>query len=107
VGMGYSGRGDWLSGPCLYPARHQHGDVHPSFGFNIRSGYGNCYVCGSILLKDICTELGIRPADYGGLCALCALPDGDMKRGSGMTSPVSSLGDPITSLDATLTQPHV
>jgi len=65
--MGYNGRGDWLSGPCLYPIHHRHDDTHVSFGFNVRSGYGNCYVCGSILLKDICTEIGIHPADYGGL----------------------------------------
>jgi hypothetical protein len=67
TGMGYSGRGDWLSGPCPYPTHHQHGDAHHSFGFNTVSGYGNCFRCGSILLKDICTSLGIRPTDYGGL----------------------------------------
>jgi hypothetical protein len=67
IGMGYVQQGDWLSGPCPYPAHHQHGDVHPSFGFNVQSGYGNCFRCGSILLKDICTSLGIQPADYGGL----------------------------------------
>lgn len=65
--MGYIERGDWLNGPCLYPTHHQHDDSHPSFGFNIRSGYGNCFVCGSILLKDICSQLGFNPADYGGL----------------------------------------
>jgi hypothetical protein len=65
--MGYSSRGDWLSGPCLYPTHHRHDDTHASFGFNVRSGYGNCFRCGSILLKDICTEIGIHPADYGGL----------------------------------------
>ena len=64
---GYVERGDWLSGHCLYPHQHQHDDRHPSFGFNTRTGYGNCYVCGSILLKDICLTLGIQPADYGGL----------------------------------------
>jgi hypothetical protein len=64
---GYVGRGDWLSGHCLYSHQHQHDDRHPSFGFNTRTGYGNCYVCGSILLKDICLTLGIQPADYGGL----------------------------------------
>ena len=67
VSMGYSGRGDWLSGPCLHPARHRHGDTHPSFGFNTRTGYGNCFVCGSMLLQDICAAIGIRPHDYGGL----------------------------------------
>lgn len=67
IGMGYVQQGDWLSGPCLYPTHHQYGDVHPSFGFNVVSGYGNCFRCGSILLKDICITLGIQPADYGGL----------------------------------------
>jgi hypothetical protein len=57
--MGYVQQGDWLSGACLYPHQHQHADRHPSFGFNIRTGYGNCYVCGSMLLKDICLTLGI------------------------------------------------
>lgn len=65
--MGYLGRGDWLSGHCLYPNQHQHDDRHPSFGFNTKTGYGNCFRCGSILLKDICLTLGILPADYGGL----------------------------------------
>ncbi|MCB9460170.1 MAG: hypothetical protein H6670_11020 [Anaerolineaceae bacterium] len=65
--MGYVGRGDWLSGSCLYPSHHQHDDTHPSFGFNTRTGYGNCFRCGSILLKDICHTLGILPTDYGGL----------------------------------------
>lgn len=67
IGMGYVQQGDWLSGPCLYPEHHQHGDIHHSFGFNVVSGYGNCFRCGSILLKDICITLGIQPADYGGL----------------------------------------
>ena len=65
--LDYVPQGDWLSGPCLYPAQHQHDDAHHSFGFNTRSGYGNCFRCGSLLLKDICTTLGIRPADYGGI----------------------------------------
>jgi len=65
--LGYIQQGDWLSGPCLHPAQHQHGDAHHSFGFNTQSGYGNCFRCGSILLKDICNALGIQLADYGGL----------------------------------------
>jgi len=67
VGMGYVQHGDWLNGPCLYPTHHQHGDAHHSFGFNTQSEYGNCFRCGSFLLKDICISLGIQPADYGGL----------------------------------------
>lgn len=39
--MGYVGRSDWLSCPCLYP--HQHDDHHPSFGFNTSTGYENCF----------------------------------------------------------------
>ncbi|MEO1643612.1 MAG: hypothetical protein AAFR67_00385 [Chloroflexota bacterium] len=55
--LGYKQSGDWLSGACIYPENHRNGDAHPSFGFNTRTGYGHCYVCGSILLKDICTTL--------------------------------------------------
>lgn len=62
--MGYVQRGDWLSGPCIHPERHRHDDRHHSFGFNTRTGYGNCFRCGSMLLKDICTELGIQSTDY-------------------------------------------
>jgi len=51
-------RGDWLNGACPFPQRHKHGDRHPSFGFNTRSGYGFCHVCGTLLLKDLCAALG-------------------------------------------------
>ncbi|MEO8391550.1 MAG: DNA-primase RepB domain-containing protein [Chloroflexota bacterium] len=67
--QGYRQRGDWLNGPCIYPEQHQHGDRHSSFGFNTRTGYGFCYVCGTLLLKDLCALFGIHPATYGGLCA--------------------------------------
>src|SRR5690606_10952322 len=67
IAVGYIQQGDWLSGPCLYPAHHQHDDIHPSFGFNMQSGYGNCFRCGSMLLKDICASLGMHPNDYGGV----------------------------------------
>ena len=60
--------GDWLKGPCLFPHRHRHADEHPSFGFNYRTGYGHCFRCGSILLKDICQQLQLDPRLYGGLC---------------------------------------
>jgi hypothetical protein len=51
--QGFTRRGDWLNGPCPYAGRHKHGDRHPSFGFNTRTGYGFCYVCGSMLLKEL------------------------------------------------------
>ncbi len=53
-------RGDWLNGACPFPERHKHGDQHPSFGFNTRTGYGYCHVCGTLLLKDLCAALGIQ-----------------------------------------------
>ncbi len=53
--------GDWLNGACPFPDRHKHNDQHPSFGFNTRSGYGFCHVCGTLLLKDLCAALGIQP----------------------------------------------
>jgi len=51
--QGFTRRGDWLNGPCPYATRHKHGDRHPSFGFNTRTGYGFCHVCGSMLLKEL------------------------------------------------------
>lgn len=59
IRLGYKQSGDWLSGACIYPENHLHDDAHPSFGFNTRTGYGNCFRCGSVLLKDISTTLGI------------------------------------------------
>ncbi|MCL4237665.1 MAG: RepB family DNA primase [Anaerolineae bacterium] len=67
IEQGYRRSGDWLSGPCLFPQNHHHADTHTSFGFNVRTGYGNCFRCNSILLKDICQTLMIHPSDYGGL----------------------------------------
>jgi hypothetical protein len=58
--FGCKPRGDWLNGACPFPERHKHGDQHPSFGFNTRTGYGYCHVCGTLLLKDLCAALGIQ-----------------------------------------------
>ena len=60
-------RGEWINCSCIYPERHKHGDRHASFGFNTRSGFGFCYVCGTMLAKDICSALGIDPQQHGGL----------------------------------------
>jgi predicted transcriptional regulator len=65
--QGFKQYGDWLHGSCIYPERHQHGDRNPSFGFHTGSGFGHCFVCGTILAKDICAQVGIDPADLGGL----------------------------------------
>lgn len=50
-------RGDWLNGACPFPERHKHGDRHPSFGFNTKTGYGFCHVCGTLLLKNFIHRL--------------------------------------------------
>jgi hypothetical protein len=57
--LGYHQRGDWLNGPCIYPERHAHGDERPSFGFNVQTGYGWCFVCGSMLAKEVSHNLAI------------------------------------------------
>jgi len=65
--QGYRQKGDWLNGPCIYPERHANHDLHRSFGFNRRSGYGYCFVCGSMLAKDIAQQLLIDPTTLGGV----------------------------------------
>ena len=67
LAQGFKARGTWLSGPCVYPEHHAHGDARPSFGYNTATGYGFCHVCGTLLTKDICRAMGIDPADLGGL----------------------------------------
>lgn len=59
LASGCKSRGDWLNGACPFPERHKQGDRHPSFGFNTKTGYGFCHVCGTLLLKDLCPSLGI------------------------------------------------
>ena len=67
ISQGFKQLRDWLHGPCIYPHRHKNGDKNPSFGFNLTSGYAYCYVCGTILAKDVCEVLGIDPNIHGGL----------------------------------------
>jgi predicted transcriptional regulator len=59
--------GDWLHGRCIHPGRHKNGDRNPSFGFNTCTGYGHCYVCGTMLAKEVCEALHIDPDPLGGL----------------------------------------
>jgi hypothetical protein len=66
--------GDWLHGRCIHPERHKNGDRNPSFGFNLRSGYGHCYVCGTMLAKEVCETLNIDPDQLGGLVERPELP---------------------------------
>jgi len=67
IGQGFKPHGEWLHGRCLYPERHKHGDRNPSFAFNSMSGYGHCYVCGTMLAKELCARLNIDPGQLGGL----------------------------------------
>ncbi len=62
LASGCKPRGDWLNGACPFPQRHKHADRHHSFGFNRKTGYGFCHVCGTLLLKDLCPALGISSA---------------------------------------------
>lgn len=57
-------RGDWVNGACPFPEHHRNADQHASFGFNMRSAYGFCHVCGTLLLKDLCAALNVRPSDH-------------------------------------------
>lgn len=56
---GYRQRREWLNGPCIYPERHKHRDCHPSFGYNTRSGYGYCFVCGSMPAGEMARRLSL------------------------------------------------
>ena len=66
--------GEWLHGRCIHPERHKNGDRNPSFGFNVRSGYAHCYVCGTMLAKEVCETLNIDPDQLGGLVERPELP---------------------------------
>lgn len=67
LARGYRRRESWLNGSCPFSHRHKRGDAHRSFGFNTATGYGYCFVCGTILLRDLCGALGLQPTYYGGL----------------------------------------
>lgn len=65
LSRGYKWRETWLNGPCLHAHLHKHADRRPSFGFNTATGYGYCFVCGSILLKEIYADLCVVPSRIG------------------------------------------
>lgn len=67
AGQGFKQHGDWLHGSCIHPERHRNGDRNPSFSFNTQTGYGHCYVCGTMLAKEVCAALDIDPDTLGGL----------------------------------------
>ena len=61
---GYRQNGEWLNGRCIHPARHKEEDRHASFGVNIRTGVGYCFLCGGFSPQEVITELGgpLQPA---------------------------------------------
>ncbi len=74
IRRGCKPRGEWLNGACPFPERHRNADQHASFGFNMRSAYGFCHVCGTMLLKDLCAALNVRPSDHGGMTRKEVMP---------------------------------
>ena len=54
--QGFKWRGTWLNGPCPNAGKHKHSDRNPSFGFNTATGFGYCFVCGTMSLSDLCRE---------------------------------------------------
>lgn len=63
---GYSKSNGYIAALC--PCGHQHDAPGKHFNFDPEHGVGVCFGRhGRLLLKDICTEIGIYPADYGGL----------------------------------------
>ena len=67
LSQGFKWRATWLNGPCPHAHLHKHADRRPSFGFNTATGYGNCFVCGTMRLNDICAGLCINPLNVNGL----------------------------------------
>jgi hypothetical protein len=65
---GYRKENGYIAALC--PCGHAHDAPGKHFNFDPAHGIGVCFGRhGRILLKDICTSLGIRPANYGGLFA--------------------------------------
>jgi hypothetical protein len=55
---------------------------------NTRSGYGYCYVCGTMLLKEVCEQLRLVPGEHGGLLERAEpLPSVGHGNGGGMIQP--------------------
>lgn len=67
MGQGHKVHGDWINCSCPNPAAHKNGDKTYSFGFNTADGGANCYRCGGMSIKQICSYIGIDPANYGGI----------------------------------------
>lgn len=59
--------GEWINCSCPNASAHKHGDRTPSFGFNTSDGGANCYNCGGMSIKLMCSYLNIDPVSYGGI----------------------------------------
>jgi hypothetical protein len=63
---GYWRRSGWLAARC--PCPHEHDLPGAHFSFKPDIGLGVCLgKHGKMLLKDLCSLLGLEPADYGGI----------------------------------------
>ncbi len=58
--------GDWINAPCPNHRAHKNGDKHPTFGYNVASGYGHCFRCGTLSAKAMCEYLNIDWKALGG-----------------------------------------
>jgi bifunctional DNA primase/polymerase-like protein len=65
--QGYKMYGDWMATHCPKPHNHRHGDKHPTFGYHVVSGIGNCFSCGTMLTKELCELIGVDYVALGGL----------------------------------------
>jgi hypothetical protein len=67
MNKGYVVKHTWVFGECLFTERHKHQDLHPSFGFDTRTGRAHCFACGFLKTLDVCSRLGLDVNAYGGL----------------------------------------
>lgn len=67
MAQGHKTHGDWINCSCPNAAAHKNGDRDYSFGFNAADGGANCYRCGGMSIKQMCSYIGIDPANYGGI----------------------------------------
>lgn len=85
--------GEWINCPCPNHNAHKHGDTTPSFGYNPKSAWGNCFRCGDMPLKQICEYINYNPQDYGGFYEVITTYKNTLQ--SPKTAPNSDLGTPL------------
>lgn len=61
----HKGHGDWINCSCPNTSNHKNGDKDFSFGYN-PVGFGHCYVCGEMNLKQLLPLIGMSAQEFGG-----------------------------------------